>query len=64
MKFEVIVVPDYEEFSPENDQHIATFENVDEEFMDEIVDFISTIRDVKCRYEEQKLAPSEGGEYK
>jgi len=52
MKFQVYVVTDSKCFGDGSDQLIATFENVDEYFMDELVLFIPEIRDVKCRWQE------------
>lgn len=59
MKFKVFVVEDHQCFGDGADQLIAIFENVNEEFMEEVADFIRNVRDVKCRFEE---APQEKAE--
>ena len=51
-QYQVFVVADHDCFGDGRDQLIATFENVDEGFMDELVLFIPEIRDVKCRWQE------------
>jgi hypothetical protein len=52
MKFQVYVAEDHQCFGDGADQLIATFENVDEEFMEELCSYIPDIRDVKCRWQE------------
>jgi len=51
-KYQVYVVADHDCFGDGRDQLIATFENVDEDFMEEVCHFIPDIRDVKCRWQE------------
>jgi uncharacterized protein YerC len=50
-KYKIFAIPDYCEFGECEEQLIATFENVCEDFMDDICKAISEIRDVKCRWE-------------
>ena len=52
MKYKIYIVGDHDEFNEVPNQLIATFENVNEDFVHEICMRISEIRDVKCRYEE------------
>jgi len=53
MAYDVYIVPDDQDFGEGLGQYIATFENVNEEFMNEITEYISTIRDVKCAFVER-----------